>query len=102
LPGGFVNASETPESAVTRELLEETNLEIAAPVLQAVYADTERGVLLITFAAAIVGGTIALDPDECADARFFARSELPSEDELAFETGRTAIIAWRDRRSPLH
>ena len=69
LPGGGVEAGETPEQAVVRELKEETNLDIrvvrkigemALPGVTAGYA---RGV---TFLAEITGGELSLgfDPEE--------------------------------------
>lgn len=69
LPGGGVEAGETPEQAVVRELKEETNLDIRVVrklcemPLPGVTAGYARGV---TFLAEIAGGELALgfDPEQ--------------------------------------
>jgi 8-oxo-dGTP diphosphatase len=99
LPGGFVEYGETTESAIIREILEETGLKTRVRSLIGVYSDPKRdprghtitivySLDLIGDAANIVGG------DDAADARFFKVDELPV---LAFDHERIIKDAFNKR-----
>jgi ADP-ribose pyrophosphatase YjhB (NUDIX family) len=83
LPGGAVEAGETLEQAVVREVREETALEIAPVVLaghrEVILRDAdarvERHFVILCFAARLLGGEIALN-DELDDARWLDPAEL--------------------------
>ena len=87
LPAGFVNAGEDPAEAARRECLEETGLNIRELRLLDIYAEKEHAGgadFIIVYAAEVTGGQLAA-ADDAADAKFFARDNLP---ELAFEATR--------------
>jgi len=94
LPGGYVDATETPADAARREVYEETGLQIDVIKLVQVYGDTEAGVILIVYRSGPPTGTMLIDPDELLDARFFDCDRLPPACALAFVTGRAAILDW--------
>jgi 8-oxo-dGTP diphosphatase len=60
LPGGFINEGETAESAVRREALEETSLEIEPIEILGVYSDPNRDprkhIMSVVFVGIITGG----------------------------------------------
>jgi ADP-ribose pyrophosphatase YjhB (NUDIX family) len=95
VPAGFVELDETVAEAAVREVREETGLEVALAGLLGVYdfvsAERGRGALVL-YRATVVGGS--LQPGDDADAvAFFGPDELP--DDIAFETSRTVLEAWR-------
>lgn len=90
LPAGFVNAYELPESAVVREVLEETGLEVKVTQLFAVLSGREhpRGSdILLAYLVEQVGGTLKAG-DDAGDAAWFKLDALPP---LAFETTRKIL-----------
>jgi ADP-ribose pyrophosphatase YjhB (NUDIX family) len=96
LPSGFIEFDEAPEVAAVREVGEETGLVVADPRLINVvqYAEDFRGPgLNINYRARAVGGTLQ-PADDAAEARFFARENLPPLDELAFKSHRQLLARW--------
>jgi NAD+ diphosphatase len=67
---GFMEAGETPEEGIAREILEETNLTASALELIGVY-DFQRMNQLIVAYHAVARGDVRLSP-ELAEHRFFA------------------------------
>ncbi len=85
LPGGFVDAGETVETAAVRESREETGLEVELTDLLYVYSDPRRDPRQHTMSVVFLGRASG-DPaaaDDAADARAFAWDALPSP--LAFD-----------------
>jgi len=85
LPGGFVEYGETVESALIREIAEETGLKVKIKSLIGVYSDPNRDprghIISIAFRAHIIGGEV-LSGSDASEVRFFDIRNLP---RLAFD-----------------
>ncbi|MEK6276349.1 MAG: NUDIX hydrolase [Actinomycetota bacterium] len=87
LPGGWVDVGESPGEAVVREVREESGYETRAVKLLALY-DRNRHphppnpwhIWKACFLCELVDGVQHELDDEIAEARFFARDELPELD----------------------
>jgi ADP-ribose pyrophosphatase YjhB (NUDIX family) len=73
LPGGRVEAGESPADAAAREVLEETGLTVAVGDLLATVE--VLGYLVHDFAAVVVAGTLSAG-DDASDARWCEPTEL--------------------------
>jgi ADP-ribose pyrophosphatase YjhB (NUDIX family) len=71
---GFMEAGETPEEGITREIKEETNLQVSALKLIGVY-DFQRMNQVIIAYHAVASGTVKLSP-ELAEYQMFNFDEL--------------------------
>jgi 8-oxo-dGTP diphosphatase len=91
LPAGYMEWDETVEQAAIREAREETGLLVTPSRLVGVYSYPARGLVLIVFAAAVVGGELGAS-EESQAVDFFRPDELPA---LAFPENRTIIDDWR-------
>lgn len=86
IPGGFLEAGEHPATGATREILEETGLQIRLNSLLGIYMDRygADGVWTLTFyyVAEIVSGSLHV-MDDVSALEWFNVEELPQE--FAFE-----------------
>lgn len=95
LPGGGVEAGETPEEAAQREALEETGLTVELDGLVGSYG-LDNGFVVHVFAASVSAGDPKLPPtDELADLGWFAPGEIPEPRTNALRYGLPDAIAGR-------
>ncbi|MBI5876296.1 MAG: NUDIX domain-containing protein [Chloroflexi bacterium] len=103
LPSGFIEHDEAPEAAAVREAFEETGLHVELDELMGLhsYLDPARGNgILILYRAHATGGTLSAG-DDAKEAHYFAPSELPAADAIAFRTHRIVLNEWKERRSSM-
>ena len=93
LPGGYLDAAETPEAGARRECLEETHCDVEVERLACIYhTPTEAGGLLVlAYSGHLVAGEAA-PTEEAPELRWFAADQVP---ELVFASHRQALAAWR-------
>jgi 8-oxo-dGTP diphosphatase len=98
IPGGFVDEDEHPLAALHRELLEETGLQIEPTEFLGIWMQPyeHRTVLCLTWLARPVGG-VERAGDDLVELRWFDRDQLPTPEELAFETFVEILSLWRAR-----
>jgi len=98
IPGGFVEEPEHPLDALRRELREETGLAIEPLEFLGIWLQPygERVVLSLTWLAAPAGGE-ERPGDDLVELRWFAPSDLPGPEELAFESYVPILSLWRAR-----
>jgi mutator protein MutT len=96
LPAGYVDVDETPAQAVTREVEEETGLQVEGTQLENVYFadDDPRGnTLLIVYRCRVKGGVLR-ETKEGRDPTYFSAGDIPAE--LSGGGHDQAILAWKN------
>lgn len=78
LPGGRMEAGETPDEALVREVREETGFEVTAGELIGLYSTPAKDALAISFRARVMGRQPWRPTAEIGEFAFFARDALPS------------------------
>ena len=76
LPGGGMEAGETVDEAIRREVYEETGLEIKVDQLIGVYSKPQKQEVVLTFLCEVIGGALQ-STEETRESRFFAPDALP-------------------------
>src|SRR5438034_4763795 len=76
LPGGGMEAGETVDEALCREVREETGLEVEVERLVGVYSKPQKQEVVLTFLCQVIGGTLQ-STEEIRESRYFAPDALP-------------------------
>ena len=76
LPGGGMEAGETVDEALCREVREETGLEVEIDQLVGVYSKPLKQEVVLAFRCRAIGGTPRATP-ESRECRYFAPDALP-------------------------
>ena len=98
-PGGYVDRGETLEEAARREALEEVRLDLRIGRLVNAYSYEGRPVIVLVYAADVVGGEMSCG-EEALEVRAFSAEAIPW-DELAFRSTGQALrefLADEERR----
>jgi NAD+ diphosphatase len=95
---GFVEPGETLEETVSREVFEETGLEVKNVHYFASQPWPFPNSLMLGFTAEYAGGELRLDETEIEDARWFTRETLP-QIPPKFTIARHLIDAFIEGRS---
>ena len=92
IPGGYVNFGETPQDALKREFMEETNISVEPIKIIGIRFNTHDW--YIAFSAAYISGIATSDNDENSEVIWLNTDEALSRDdvpELTKELIRSAI-----------
>ena len=98
-PGGKLEAGETLEACLIREIHEELSLtiRIRSPLISVKHAYTHFKITLHMFECETMRGSIRIDPDAVCDFRWITVSEL---DEYAFPGADRKVIEILKRKYP--
>ena len=88
-PGGYVDRGEEVRQAAVREAREEAGLDVELERLINIYSYAHRSLIVIVYAARVVGGDLCVD-DECLEAGLFEPAAIPW-DRLAFRSTSEAL-----------
>jgi ADP-ribose pyrophosphatase YjhB (NUDIX family) len=97
-PGGFLEIDETAQAGAVRETLEETNIHVELTDLVGVYSRPQAAVVVICWAARVVGGEGRPTP-ESLEVRAFVPDAIPWP-HIAFQTSAWALHDWLRLRHP--
>ncbi len=82
LPGGFIDEGETVEYAATREMMEETNLEVELLGILGIYSNPKRDPRFHTMTTTFVGKAKDISKlnagDDAKNAQFYPIDALPN------------------------
>jgi 8-oxo-dGTP diphosphatase len=98
-PGGYVDRGEEIRLAAVREAREEAGVDIRLDRLVGIYSYPGSLPVVIVYAAAWLGGELAVD-DENSEIRTFTADTIPWS-ELAFRSTREALRDYFDRPAAL-
>lgn len=76
LPGGGMEAGETVDEAMCREVREETGLEVEVDQLVGVYSKPLKQEVVLVLRCRVIGGKLQATP-ESRECRYFAPDALP-------------------------
>jgi 8-oxo-dGTP diphosphatase len=76
LPGGGMEAGETVDEALRREVYEETGLVVEIEQLVGVYSKPQKQEVVLTFRCHVTGGVLK-ETTESRECRYFAPADLP-------------------------
>jgi len=76
LPGGGMEAGETVDEALRREVWEETGLEVEVEQLVGVYSKPQKQEVVLTFHCRVIGGELHAT-EETRESRYFAPGAMP-------------------------
>jgi len=76
LPGGGMESGETVDEALSREVREETGLEVKVEQLVGVYSKPQKQEVVLTFLCQAIGGTLQPTEEAC-ESRYFSLDALP-------------------------
>jgi 8-oxo-dGTP diphosphatase len=79
LPGGHLEANESPVDGVKREVLEETGYNVDVSHLITIYSAPIKDELVLLFRANITGQQNWTTNDEIEEISFFPREQLPHQ-----------------------
>ncbi|HUD72395.1 MAG TPA: NUDIX hydrolase [Dongiaceae bacterium] len=98
-PGGYVDRGESLPAAAARETREEVGLEVRVDRLVGVYSYPGRPVIVVVYAATVIGGALRGGP-EALEVATFDREAIPWA-TLAFPSTREALNDYfnDDRRA---
>ncbi len=94
VPGGYVDRGEVVEEAASREVLEETGLEVDVESLVGLFSEAGRPVIVAAFSGVEKGGKLFPGP-EALEVGFFGLESLPP---LAFPRDREILQTWLGKR----
>lgn len=76
LPGGGLEAGESPWEGVVREVEEETGFKVRVVKLTGVYSKPEKNDVVFAFLCEIIGGELLLN-DEADQIEYFSLASIP-------------------------
>jgi ADP-ribose pyrophosphatase YjhB (NUDIX family) len=76
LPGGGMEAGETVDEAVCREVREETGLDVEVDHLVGVYSKPQKQEVVLTFRCRRIGGMLTAT-EEVRESRYFTPEAMP-------------------------